>query len=217
MDSMIRNMSKAFRSERLEYRAFNHDDKYLQAWVLENIASDPVNNAFYMASTPKPCTEKENTEFMGVLAKSILTVCICLAKTPNESQAGTNEGDGREGSSPDYEIIGYMGLREAPHLIQHQGATLGITIAQQYQDKGYGGEAINWLIDWAFKHGNLHRVHISAFSFNERAIALYQKLGFTIEGRERERIILCRKRYDMINMSLLVHEWEELRKKQGLM
>lgn len=217
MDSMIRNMSKAFKSERLEYRAFNDQDKSLQAWILENIASDPVNNSFYMAKTPKPCTEKDNADFISVLGQCMLTVCICLAKTPTQSPADSDKGDGGDGSSPDYEIIGYMGLREVPYMVQHQAATLGITIAQQYQGKGYGGEAVNWLVDWAFLHGNLHRVHIAAYSFNERAIALYQKLGFITEGRERERIILCRKRYDLINMSLLVHEWEDLRKNQGLM
>lgn len=70
----------------------------------------------------------------------------------------------------------------------HRNAVIGISTADGYRGKGYGGEAINWALHWAFQHGGLHRVSKGAFSFNHNALRLYRRLGFVDEDREREAI-----------------------------
>lgn len=110
-------------------------------------------------------------------------------------------------------MIGYIALKPvAPDLRHHRNADVGMALADAHQGKGYGREALNWIIDWGFRHANLHRVNISTISYNERAISLYKKLGFKEEGRRREYVLFDRKWYDLVDLGMLEQEWEEMRK-----
>ncbi len=53
---------------------------------------------------------------------------------------------------------------------------------------GYGTEATRLMVDHAFGSLGLHRVALSVFAFNERAIRSYRRVGFVVEGRSREAI-----------------------------
>lgn len=66
-------------------------------------------------------------------------------------------------------------------------------------------------MDWAFNYANVHKVEIGTVSYNERAIHLYEKLGFKPEGRKRHWVYMNRKYYDLVEYGLLEDEWEELR------
>ena len=76
---------------------------------------------------------------------------------------------------------------------------------------GYGTETTELMLWLAFERIGLHRVGLSVFSFNERAIRSYQKAGFRIEGREREAIVRDEQRWDEITMGVLEAEWRERR------
>lgn len=54
--------------------------------------------------------------------------------------------------------------------------------------KGYGTEAMKLLLAYGFLEMNLHRIYLRVFSFNNRAIQLYKKLGFQQEGISRESL-----------------------------
>jgi RimJ/RimL family protein N-acetyltransferase len=73
--------------------------------------------------------------------------------------------------------------------------------------RGYGTEAAELMLWLAFERIGLHRVALSVFSFNERAVRAYQKAGFRIEGRSREAIVRDGRRWDEVQMAILVHEW----------
>ena len=108
--------------------------------------------------------------------------------------------------------IGHLKLiTKAPWLEEWRSTTLGITLAAQYQDKGYGSEAINWALDWAFNYGGLRRVEIGSVSFNERASRLYEKLGFRQEGRLQEVVFNNGKWHDVLEFAMLKREWKVLR------
>jgi RimJ/RimL family protein N-acetyltransferase len=66
-------------------------------------------------------------------------------------------------------------------------------------------------VDWAFKFANVHKVEISTASYNERAAHLYEKIGFTLEGRKREVAYVNCKYYDLIQFGMLKSEWVKLR------
>jgi RimJ/RimL family protein N-acetyltransferase len=51
--------------------------------------------------------------------------------------------------------------------------------------RGYGTEATALMLRHAFETLGLHRVALSVFEFNERAIRAYRRVGFTTEGRAR--------------------------------
>ena len=72
---------------------------------------------------------------------------------------------------------------------------------------GYGTEATQLMLEHAFLRLSLHRVALTVFSFNERAIRSYEKAGFTIEGRAREAIWRGGRFWDEILMSVLESEW----------
>ena len=73
--------------------------------------------------------------------------------------------------------------------------------------RGYGTEATDLMLEHAFTRLGLHRIGLSVFSFNERAIRSYQKSGFAIEGRAREAIWRGGRFWDEIAMSVLESEW----------
>ena len=98
-----------------------------------------------------------------------------------------------------------------PAAYQHRNVTLGIMIASGYRGQGYGTEAINWTLDWAFTYGAQHRVSLSCFGFNERALRLYDRLGFVREGLQRERCRFGREWYDEIFFGMLESDWESVR------
>ena len=75
--------------------------------------------------------------------------------------------------------------------------------------KGYGTEALKLLLDFGFLELNLHRVSLRVFSFNGRAIKLYEKLGFQQEGKSRESIFRNGRWHDIIHMSILQNEYIE--------
>lgn len=78
--------------------------------------------------------------------------------------------------------------------------------------QGYGTEATELMLEHAFTRLGLHRVALSVFAFNERAIRSYQKNGFAIEGRAREAIWRGGRFWDEIAMSILEAEWRGRRR-----
>ena len=68
-------------------------------------------------------------------------------------------------------------------------AALGITIGDKaYWGQGYGREALQLLLDYAFRLRNLRRVWLTVNGRNERAIRAYRACGFVEEGRQREHV-----------------------------
>ena len=104
-------------------------------------------------------------------------------------------------------IIGYLELDGI--LWTHGNGWLGIGLGdRKHWGRGYGQEAVELVLKFAFHELNLHRVQLTVFSYNQRAIALYEKLGFIQEGVFREHIQRDGRRYDMILYGLLRREWE---------
>jgi RimJ/RimL family protein N-acetyltransferase len=73
--------------------------------------------------------------------------------------------------------------------------------------RGYGTEATRLMIDHAFGGLGLHRIGLTVFSFNERAIRSYRSCGFVVEGRAREAIWREGRWWDELAMSILDSDW----------
>ena len=72
---------------------------------------------------------------------------------------------------------------------------------------GYGTEATRLMIGHAFEGLGLHRVALTVFAFNERAVRSYRSVGFLVEGRAREAIWREGRWWDEISMSILDSDW----------
>lgn len=74
---------------------------------------------------------------------------------------------------------------------------------KEYWGQGYGKEALTVLLDYAFLELNLHRVSLRVFSFHDKAIHLYKKLGFQHEGTCKEAVFRNGKWHDIELFALL--------------
>ncbi len=77
--------------------------------------------------------------------------------------------------------------------------------------RGYGTETTRLMLDHAFGTLGLHRIALTVFEFNERAIRAYRRCGFLVEGRARESIWRDGRWWDEVAMSVLASEWREQR------
>jgi len=89
----------------------------------------------------------------------------------------------------------------------HRRAGLGISLAAAHRGHGHGTEALGLLLAFAFDELNLHRVEIGVFSYNVRAVALYERLGFVHEGRARQWGRRDGVWFDLVHMGLLEPDW----------
>ncbi len=80
--------------------------------------------------------------------------------------------------------------------------------------RGYGTEATRLMLSHAFTTLGLHRIGLTVFGFNERAIRAYRRCGFIVEGRAREAIWRDGRFWDELSMSILRPDWEALTAEQ---
>ena len=102
--------------------------------------------------------------------------------------------------------IGATGI----HLINwlDANAMTGIIIGEKDSwGRGFGTEATRLMLDHAFGTLGLHRVALTVFEFNERAIRAYRRCGFVVEGRARESIWREGRWWDELAMSVIASEW----------
>lgn len=89
---------------------------------------------------------------------------------------------------------------------------LGITIGDKaYWGRGYGRDALNVLLDYAFRLRNMRRVVLSVNGTNERAIRAYQACGFVEEGRLRKHVWSAGEYIDLVYMGVFREEWQARR------
>jgi RimJ/RimL family protein N-acetyltransferase len=104
------------------------------------------------------------------------------------------------------ELLGFLKIRVVSWPHRTGDISLGIGEPSRW-GQGYGAEAIRLGIDLSFRELNLHRLQLGVFSYNERAIRLYEKLGFTREGRLRESLQRDGRWHDTVLFGLLAREW----------
>jgi RimJ/RimL family protein N-acetyltransferase len=91
----------------------------------------------------------------------------------------------------------------------HGEAWAGIVIGErEFWGKGYGTEAMQLMLQYAFAELNLRRVSLGVFAYNPRAIRSYAKAGFRREGVVRGDCLRDGQRWDSVAMGILRDEWE---------
>jgi RimJ/RimL family protein N-acetyltransferase len=69
--------------------------------------------------------------------------------------------------------------------IAHTGE-FGMSVEKSFRDQGVGSLLLKVLIEWASKNTTIEKICLNVHSNNERAIALYKKMGFEIEGLRKK-------------------------------
>lgn len=125
-----------------------------------------------------------------------------------DSQAGKG---GRDGMSfaieADGKCIGECGLYQVDDTAHT--CELGIGIGDKaYWGKGYGREALQLLLNYAFRLRNFRRVYLRVNATNQRAIHAYRACGFVEEGRLRAHVWSNGEYIDLVYMGVLRSEWD---------
>lgn len=93
----------------------------------------------------------------------------------------------------------------------HGFGWLGIGIGErEFWGRGYGTEAVQIILRYAFTELNLWRVSLSVLAANPRARRAYEKCGFVVEGRVRGLAHIDGERIDEVFMGILRDEWERI-------
>jgi RimJ/RimL family protein N-acetyltransferase len=77
--------------------------------------------------------------------------------------------------------------------------------------KGYGADALNLLLRYAFAELNLFRLSALIPEYNAGALRLFQKTGFIEEVRRRQALNRDGRFWDLIHVGFLQNEWHGLR------
>jgi RimJ/RimL family protein N-acetyltransferase len=81
---------------------------------------------------------------------------------------------------------------------------LGITIGERdYQDVGYGRDAVKLLVKYAFRLRNMEKVWLTTNGSNVRAQKAFAAAGFVEEGRLRRHVWLDGRYDDLVYMGIL--------------
>jgi RimJ/RimL family protein N-acetyltransferase len=90
---------------------------------------------------------------------------------------------------------------------RNRNAEVGLFIGQpELWDQGLGREVLELLLRLGFQQLNLHRIYLRVFASNERAVNLYEKIGFQREGRWRDGEFRHGRYHDILWMSMLRDE-----------
>lgn len=105
--------------------------------------------------------------------------------------------------------IGFLAFRNFDRITQSVSLSLFIGEKEEW-GKGYGTEALQKFLYFLFTSYNLNRVELTTFPENERALRLYKKCGFVIEGRLRKAFWTSKGLRDKIVMGLLYEDWKRM-------
>ncbi len=96
-----------------------------------------------------------------------------------------------------------IGLVELVDIHQiHRNAEFQIIIAPEHQGHHYASEAAALAIDYSFRVLNLYKLYLIVDKENEKAIHIYEKLGFEVEGVLRREYYINGRYRDVIRMAI---------------
>ena len=102
-------------------------------------------------------------------------------------------------------LIGGVGLEGVSP--ENRTATLGIAIGDKdFWNGGYGTDAMRVVCRFGFEMMNLQRIELDVYADNARAVHVYGKLGFRLEGTRRRALFKFGRYHDVHLMGLLESE-----------
>jgi len=179
--------------KRIVLREYQDEDlRYIRKWVNDPTITDFLSDVFLY---PHSMMTSEN----------FLTF---MMEGKNETTRGFVIGDIQSGK--------YLGQIDLFNINwKNRCAEIGIVLGNQENlNKGYGREAIQLLLDFAFHRMNLHRIELEVHDYNERGTRCYKSCGFTEEGRKRGKLFHKGKYCDVIQMGILKEEFTSLEKEK---
>lgn len=105
----------------------------------------------------------------------------------------------------DGEVLGEVVLYEWDPAAR--SCTFRTLIGPRGRGRGIGTEATRLVVGYGFEQLGLHRVQLEVYGHNRRALHVYEKVGFVVEGVRREAQWRDGRWVDEVVMGLLDREW----------
>lgn len=100
-------------------------------------------------------------------------------------------------------LVGYISGMGGDYRRNWKTVHIVIGILQSYSGQGIGKRFFQALEEWAQEQG-LHRLELTVMTHNQRGIALYQRMGFQVEGVKRDDLFVDGGYIDQYMMSKLL-------------
>jgi GNAT superfamily N-acetyltransferase len=78
---------------------------------------------------------------------------------------------------------------------------MGMGVVTSHWSRGIGGALLDAAILWLERHPVVRKLSLQVYATNERAIELYRRKGFRLEGRLRDEVLLEEGYVDMLQMA----------------
>ena len=86
-------------------------------------------------------------------------------------------------------------------------AQVGFTLAPEHQGKGFGTEALEAMLGFAFERFRLHRVYAVTDALNDAAAAMLERVGFRREAHFHENVFFKGAWGSELLFAILEREW----------
>lgn len=100
-------------------------------------------------------------------------------------------------------LVGYLVVIGGIANRNKHSAYLVIGVLKECSGQGIGTKLFEKLQEWSAHH-KIHRLELTVMNHNDRAISLYKKAGFEIEGTKRNSLFVNGKYIDEYYMSKLL-------------
>lgn len=88
------------------------------------------------------------------------------------------------------DVAGFLTIRGGGlQRLRHTGK-LEVMVSAEARGQGIGRALVEAAVQWACDHTELQKIGLAVFADNERAVKLYESLGFREEGRRVEEYLL---------------------------
>lgn len=101
------------------------------------------------------------------------------------------------------ELAGYVELTGGSFRRNRTTAYLVMGVRRQASGQGLGTGLLTEAKRWAAEHG-LHRLELTVMAHNHRAIGLYERMGFGVEGRRAQCLLIGGEFVDELYMAVLL-------------
>ncbi len=183
-------MHNIWKGKKVWLRGFRAEDAEVLVSLPWDTEADALGDMTHLPTNRTPEREREFVGWAIGLSNSDASDDCKLAVM-------TVEGD---------QWVGSVGLHNSNRRMRWAELDVFIAPASAY-GKGFGGEAILILLNYAFNELDYQKIELGVYDLNTRAVALYQRLGFVEEGRLRRRFLYKGTYHAEIKMGLLREEF----------